>query len=633
AKAKLIYYPQNQGYEGQVELTDISLQKLEIVQQRHLGVSGTITASAHGRGTLKSPELEASLEVPQLKIGQEAVTGVAAKASVAHHVATVALAANVSTAPVEAHGTIDLSDDYQANLTFSTGVIPVGPLLANVLPEASADINGQTQLEGWLRGPLKDLRSVQAHLSVPVLRLGYQSVQIANSAPITADYRNGEVVVAPTELRGTGTDLHFKAAAPLEANAPLSAAATGTVDLHVLRLIYPQWDSSGQIQLSLQVSGSRAHPDGRGELRIVNAVVEPPDSPLGLEKVNGIVALTAGRATIESLTAQAGGGSVTARGFVGFRHGLEFNLGLTAHNVRVRYPEGVREVLDSDLKMTGSASSALIGGQVVIDRLSFTQSFDLINFANHFGAISIPSPNTGFTRRVKLNVALRSSQELALKSAQISLRGSADLRVRGTLAEPVILGRATLTGGQLFFNSHRYQIQSGVIQFINPVTTEPIVNLHVSTTVNQYNLSVNFVGPFDRLRTTYTSDPPLPPLDILNLLLTGQPAEAPGTGLGAQALLAQGIASQLSSRVQKLVGVSSLTIEPMMGGYGTNAGARVAVQQQVTRKLFFTFSVDVTTTQDDIVQLNYELSRRLSLQAVRDQTGGYSLELKVHKTF
>ncbi|MGH9397341.1 MAG: translocation/assembly module TamB domain-containing protein [Terriglobia bacterium] len=633
AKASVIYYPQNQGYDGQLNIEGIRLQQLAVVKQRNLQISGTVTASAHGHGTVKSPQLVANVEIPQLKVGQQSITGVAAQATIANRVATLTFASNVSGSAVHADGTVNLSDDYMADLTFSTGVIQIAPLLAAYLPGGGGDLKGQTELHGWLRGPLKDIKRVQAHVDVPTLRLGYQSVQLANTMPISADYRNGTVVVAPAELKGAGTDLRFQASAPLAGNAPVSVTATGTVDLHVLQLLYPQWDSSGQAQLNLHVSGSRMHPDVQGELRIINALLEPPNTPLGLEKMNAVIAFTAGRANIQSLTAEAGGGAISARGFVSFQHGVHFNLGLTAQNVRVRYPPGVREVLDGNLTMTGSQTSALISGQVLIDRLSFTQTFDLASFASQFGATSLPSPNAGFAQRVKLNVAVRSSQDLALNSTQLSLTGSADLRVRGTIADPVVLGRATLTGGQLFFNSRRYQIQSGVIQFVNPVATEPIVNIRVTTTVNQYNLSVNFVGPFDRLRTTYTSDPPLPPLDILNLLLTGQTAEAPGTGLGAQSLLAQGLAGQVSSRVQKLAGVSSLTIDPQMGGHGTNAGARIAVQEQVTRKLFFTVSVDVTTTQDDIVQVEYEISRRLSLQAVRDQNGGYSLEVKVHKTF
>jgi len=66
---------------------------------------------------------------------------------------------------------------------------------------------------------------------------------------------------------------------------------------------------------------------------------------------------------------------------------------------------------------------------------------------------------------MKLDVAVASSDVLALSSSQLSLQGSADLRVVGTLGHPVILGRTTLSGGSLIFMGNVYQVQSGTVVF------------------------------------------------------------------------------------------------------------------------------------------------------------------------
>lgn len=633
AAATLTFAPKTRGYSGKVEITGVRLEKLEAVKRRNLPVTGVVSATAEGAGTLILPELAARLEIQPLTLHGQSITGFSANAKISGHTATVAAECNVAAVRVKAGGTVQLSGDYEGDLTFSTGLVSLRPFLGKLLPHAADSENGEIELSGWLRGPLREPQRLHAHVVAPTLRLSYHALALANAAPITADYRAGVLTLAPAELKGNGTDFRFEASVPTERTAALSASATGTIDLHILQLFDPQLSSSGEAAANFAVSGSRAQPNVKGQIRITNALVSTPDSPVALDKLDAVINLNAERAEIQSLTAEAGGGSISARGFVAFQRGGQFSLGVTARGVRARYPPGVREVADADLTVTGSLKSALIGGQVFINQLALTQSFDLAAFAAQFSEPAAPTPSTSFAHRVRLNVALRSSQELGLHSTELSLRGAADLRVRGTLADPVILGRATLSGGQLFFGGRRYRVESGVVQFSNPVTTEPVLNLRVTTTVNQYDLSVNFVGPFDRMRTTYTSDPPLPPIDILNLLLTGQTVEAPSTGLGAQALVAQGLAGQFSNRVQKLVGVSSLTIDPQMGGHGTNPGARIAVQEQVTRRLFFTFSVDVTTTQDDVVQVEYQLSHRLSLQAVRDQSGGYSVEVKVRKTF
>jgi translocation and assembly module TamB len=358
-----------------------------------------------------------------------------------------------------------------------------------------------------------------------------------------------------------------------------------------------------------------------------------PHEPLGVEKLNAELNIDGGRIEVKSFSAQAGGGQVVLRGFAAYQPSVQFNLGVNAKSVRLLYPDGVRTLFDSELDLTGTKDSAMLNGQVSINQLSLTPSFDLSTFADQFTGPSSP-PATGFVEKVKLNVGIISSQQLALASSQLNLQGAANLQVRGTLADPVILGRTTLTGGDIFFQSRRFTLQNGTIQFVNPVKTEAVVNLRVSTTVEQFNLNLGFVGPLDRLQTTYTSDPTLPPVDVINLLFTGHTTQAGQTSVAnPQSLLASQLAGQVSSRVQKLTGISSLTIDPQIGGNQGNAASQVAIQERVSKNLFFTFATDLTTTQGEVVQVEYQVTRKYSMSAVRDQTGGYQVEVKSKKKF
>jgi translocation and assembly module TamB len=242
---------------------------------------------------------------------------------------------------------------------------------------------------------------------------------------------------------------------------------------------------------------------------------------------------------------------------------------------------------------------------------------------------------------MKLDIAVQSTSQMNLASSTVSIRGDANLRVVGTAATPVILGRTDVTGGEVFIGNNRYQLQQGTIDFLNPVRTEPVLNLHVTATIDQYNITLGLMGPLDRLETTYVSDPPLPPVDIINLLAFGKTTEAaaanpsPGGVAGGEALLAQGVSSQVSSKVAKLAGISNLSIDPTLGG-GSNQstpGARIAIQQRVTGNLFVTFATDVTSTQQQQIQVQYNLNPRWSLSAVRDQNGGIGVDARYKKTF
>ena len=631
---KLSYDFHNQTYNVQLNLPNVQLQQVEAIRKRNYSVNGVVTVSLQGQGTLKDPGLTAALQAQKLEIGRQMLDGLTLHAGVAHQRANFDLESTAAGASIRAKGTATLDGNYPAEASFNVRNVQLGALLAAFMPQVPAELRGQAELHGSVHGPLKQKEQLEGEVTIPTLNLNYRTLQIGNASPIHAVYRGGIISVERCELKGTGTDLQIQGALPLAHAGNLQATATGSVDLHLMQVFYPRWDSSGQIRLDVTAAGTAAHPDVNGTVRLVNASFQAPDSPLGAENVNAALGIRNGRVDIQSFKGEAGGGTVTAQGFATYQPAVQFNLVLVAKKVRLRYPVGTRAILDGNVVLTGSGDSAIVSGQVLVDRLSLTKDFDLGTFADQFGTISTPSAGPKFAQNVKLNVSVKSAREMALASSKLSVQGSADLMVRGTAAEPVILGRSDITGGEIFFNGNRYTVESGVIQFVNPVHTEPVVNILVTTTVNQFNLSMNFVGPIDRLRTTYTSDPPLAPIDIINLLARGQTTEAASTrSTSPESVIAGQLTSQFSSRVEKLAGVTSLTIDPQVGGAQGNSGGRLAVQQRVTKNLFFTFSTDLRTSTGQAVQVEYQVSRRFAVSTTRDQSGGYTVQIKVHKNF
>src|SRR5947209_4950187 len=244
------------------------------------------------------------------------------------------------------------------------------------------------------------------------------------------------------------------------------------------------------------------------------------------------------------------------------------------------------------------------------------------------------APTTGFANNIQLNVGIQSGGNLGLQSTKVSLQGDANLRVIGTAANPVITGRANITDGELFFLDNRYKIERAVLEFANPVRTEPVINLLATTKINNFDISINMVGPMERLRTNYISDPALPPVDIINLITRGTTTEAAApANLGANSLIAKGLASQVSSRVGKLAGISSLQIDPLVGGGNRNPSARVAIQERITKDIIFTYAADVTSTQNELIQVEYQITPVWSMRVLRDENGSFSIEGRLRKNF
>ena len=289
----------------------------------------------------------------------------------------------------------------------------------------------------------------------------YGSAHLELVGPLRADLHDGELTVASTQIRGTGANLTFAGRMPIRGAATgYSLSANGSLDVATLQTLVPGIRSSGQINLHLN-SGRNLlpNPTCAGQLQFKDVALSTEASPIKNEDLNRPVNVSGNRAEIANLSGTAGGGKISATGFVSYGHETAFNLGLNAQSVRIRYPEGLRSILSGQINVRGNPGDSNLTGRVLVDRLFFTQAFDLANFAGYFSEDSTGSPSSRFERHMKLSVAVQSAQQLELASSKVSMAGSANLNVRGTLADPVLLGRIALTGGEVFFLGKRFEVQ------------------------------------------------------------------------------------------------------------------------------------------------------------------------------
>jgi translocation and assembly module TamB len=632
-KANLSYTPNTKAYKVRVDAPGIVLQKLRMLQAKDVPVSGTVNASVNGEGTVDDPQLVATVQLPELQARGQTIYEMKAEAHVAQHKLDWKVDSQVSQVSVHGHGQVALTGDYEAQAEIDTGTVPLAAILAAYSSSVPTGFQGQTELHASLKGPLKDKSRLEAHLSIPVLKASYQSLQIGIPKPIRADYQNSVVTLQPSDIQGTGTSLHFQGQIPVKGQAAPTLTAQGSVDLRIVRIVAPSVSSGGTVVLDVRSAFSDGKPGVEGKLQFKNVAATTADAPIGIEKLNGTMNISNDRVQLSEMTGQMGGGQVTLGGSITYRPSLAFNIAVESKSVRLLYPDGLRTLLDANLAFSGTAAASTLNGRVLIDSLSFTPDFDLAHFSDQFstgGTVSQP----GFADNVHLAIAVQSRENLNATSSQVSLEGQAALQVGGTAADPVITGRTILNSGELFYRNVRYQLERGVITFDDPNQTHPVLNLSVNTTIEQYNLTLTLRGPLDKLTTSYVSDPPLATADIINLVARGKTTqESAASSQSTDSMIASQAASQLSSGVQKLAGISSLQIDPTLGGNSQNPSARIAVQQRVTKDLLFTFSTDVSQPGTEIVQGEYQLNRRWSVSLERDQSGGVSVDGKYHTRF
>jgi translocation and assembly module TamB len=635
-KATLNFTPKTKAYEVKLDIPPREVSQLHAVQAKNLGVKGKLSITADGRGSLDNPELNASVQMDELEVRGTSVSQVKLDLNVRDHNAKFALNSTGGPANLRGNGSVRLSPGYYTEAALDTSRFPLDPLLAMYLPSRPNGLSAETELHARIRGPLADKTKVEAHLTIATFETKYQTFELAATEPIRVDYANSVVTVEPSEFKGTNTAFQFQGRIPLAGSQRMSLAAKGSLDLRLAEMLAPDLVASGQINLDVNAEGTLESPGVQGQIKVQNAAFSAEEAPIGIDQLDATMRVSDTGIEIADGRAVVGGGQVKFGGSLLYRPQLKANLSLSGKSVRLRYPQGLRSVSDTELTLTGNAQGSTLQGRVLVDSLSFTSDFDISTFMGQFTGVSSPPTGRSFADNVKLQIAVESSSQLNAGTAQLGIEGQGNLKIVGTASDPVVVGRVDISSGDIFFEQRQYHLEQGVINFVNPNKTEPVVNLLITTTIKQYNLSIRLTGPIEKLQTSYLSDPALPPIDIINLIARGKTTEGMPTSLGASSVLAQGLGqveSTVGSNLSKLTGIAGLQLDPLIGGNNTNPSARIGLQQRVTKNFTFTFSTDVTQPQNEVIQGEYQLNKRWSVGAGRDQNGGITVDGRFHTNF
>jgi translocation and assembly module TamB len=101
-----------------------------------------------------------------------------------------------------------------------------------------------------------------------------------------------------------------------------------------------------------------------------------------------------------------------------------------------------------------------------------------------------------------------------------------------------------------------------------------------------------------------------------------------GLSTAVNSFLGQAVNSASNSRVQKLFGVSRVKIDPQVGGPENNPNPRVTIEQQLNNNITVTYVTNISqSSSQQLIQVEYNVTRNISIVAVRDQNGILSFDV------
>lgn len=624
---------------------DFDLAHIGRLQNKKLPVGGRAQFTLTGSGTISQPLLNAQISVKDLVLGGEQEGDLVATAITHGADLHVDARANTQIASATLTGDITLRGNWPAELHVDLAKLDFDPLLRVYLP---GKLTGHSSMSGKLalRGPLKRPNEIVVTGDIDQFATDIQNIKLRNQGPLRFSVGNGTAKIDQLHIVGTDTDITGSGTVELTGARRLDLHGNGHLNLAVLESFNSNISSSGQVTFSVNATGKVDSPSLAGNVQIADGTVALTNLPNGLSAINGSLTFDANRLRVQRLTAKTGGGDLVLGGYVTYANGIFFDLSATGHDIRIRYPEGVSSQATADLRLVGTTQNSVLSGDVTITKFGLTPQFDLATYVQRAKQTPAPPNPNSLVDNIRLDVHIVSTPELRVETSMARLSGDVDIRLRGTAARPSVLGRVSIAEGDITFNSTTYHLERGDVVFANPVRIEPVINVEASARVRDYDITLGFHGTPDKLNITYRSEPPLPSEDIIALLAFGrtrqetevqaeQGSQAASGETFAQnassAILGEALNAAVSSRVQKLFGISRIKIDPNLGGTEGNPNARLTVEQQISKDLTVTYLTNLGQYAQEVVQVEYNINKNVSLVAVRDYTGVLAIDLRIRQ--
>jgi len=641
-------------YDGVAELKDVELGDVLVPLAPQAAWGGKVSGSFVMQGSLERPRIQGRLSSPRLFLGDEGL-GAMTAALRGFGDGRVALEAGCRSPRVDLtlSGSVRADPPYRASLRLTAESTSLDPFLRLLAPRLPTSLGLLVSGTARVEGPLLNPRELAVDAELKELELLLPSYPIKNPAPLRFAVREGHLELQDVRLAGEGTALVLAGRASLlDATGPLDLSLRGSADLRTLGFLSPNLRGRGSARVSVAVAGTREAPKVDGQLDVDGGALRLRGFPHGIEDLKGVLRFNERAAEFAGITGTVAGGPAQLEGQASYPGGRlkAFDVKASGRGLSLRYPEGLRSQLDAELRFFGDEARQWLTGRVDVREAAWTRRYDL---ASELLAEGKPREETGsLAGGLRYDVRVVAPGTVKIDNNLANLYARADVVLQGTYDTPVIVGRAEIERGRLYFQGNTYTIKRGTLDFADPRKTDPLFDIEAETRIKSYRLNLKIAGTLERVYPTLTSDPYLSQVQILALLAGADEATVASYETGPQRgdqtrLAAAGAATLAAGKVFEEVGLekgaarlglSRFSIDPSLvrgsaANFGsTNPTARLTVGRRVTDDLNVLYSIDLRGSEENLFSVEYSLKEGFSLLLTRAEPGGFGFDVSFRRS-
>ncbi|MBI5195683.1 MAG: translocation/assembly module TamB domain-containing protein [Nitrospirae bacterium] len=603
-------------------------------------INGKLSADIKCSGTLKNPEAKFSLNVFESSLRNADIGKGTIKGELKNNRFLVKGSFIEDTVAVDAAGVLAGPPYWDMAISFKKGSYDF--LLSEFFKDAPGDLSVSLEGNVHLKGRGGNLNMDSSFSYINIRLYGYN---IKNKGDAVFALSEKELTIKPFLLYGKDAEITVSGIAKVGQSYDI--ALEGRMNLEPLQSISRVVESvRGQGNFTVGISGPWENPEFRGKVNIRNSSVMISGFPYRIGPLNGDVFFDKNKVVFDSFNADFAGGKIALSG-TGYLKKLTLrglSLTSTITGIKFRPVEGVSAAFDGKLYFDYSQKGQSLVGDIYVKKAIYAKRVEWKSGLLALRGTKIKKPAQvrvipAYLGRTRLNVHIYGQDNISIDNNLAKTPVKIDLAVTGTAAQYGLIGRLEAAGGSIFFRSNELKIISGNADFVESNRITPVFHIQAETYTKGYLVRLNLDGPVDKFTLSLFSDPPLSDTDILTLLTVGQVSKTAkgfesGIGAGeAAAFLTGGLQEVMEERFKYITGFERFEVDPHTTSTGAVSPKVTVGKRLFMDKVFVTYSTSIGTTEENIIKIEYNLGRNISLVGSRDEIGSVGADIKYRFEF
>ena len=622
----------------QLKSDGIAISSIKQLHDRVPG-NGKLRMDTTARGNIRNPNLDGHLTLSGVTINDEAIDDM--HLAFGLHDMRIKVEGDLNAA---INATCDLRQgDFNVDLVFDDTETATYFKAAG-MPDLHGKLSGRVNATGNIRNAL----NASAQVDLDAIHLMSRNISLAKADHIRMRLADRKLSIPEFEVAVLSTGrIRLKGDAQLDGS--LDMAINGRIPLDAAGALSPELaDAAGIVAVDGRVSGTANDPliDGRIDFEKMAMVV--PGLVQKLHDLNGHILLTGDTIRVQDLNGFLDTGSFSVDGTINHEQfkPRDVNLAIKAKALPLEIPDTLSVLLNTDIGITGSKGTAAAKGKIVVlEGLYYKDvKINLLKLATERQRTVAPETQqitVPYFDTVNLDIGISYRQPFVVENNLAQLEISPDLQIGGTLARPIISGRAQVKEGTITFQKKTFEVTKGVIDFVNPYKTEAEIDIASQAQIRTWTITLTIKGPPDNLDIKLSSVPSETDSDILSLILFGKTGrELTGGEGGAKSstgqIMAGLIADTFGEDIKKNTGVDILEVKENDAGSSSSnggdeeeaGGVTVTVGKHLSDRMTVKYAVE--SKDGEIIQraiTEYKLLENILVSGFQDTNGIYGSEL------